>query len=65
MNALECNRHAAACIANAALANAEVVAQEFLELAAQWRALAVSEIFLGIIEANAGPAQVKPIQSSP
>ena len=64
MNAAECNKHAAACVASAALADAEVVAFEFLELAAQWRALAVREIFLGIVEANAGPAQLKPNQSS-
>ena len=53
MNAAECNRRAAACAANAALADAEVVSLEFLKLAAQWRAMAVREIFLGFVDAPA------------
>ncbi len=53
MNSAECNQRAAACAANAALATAEAVSQEFLRLAAQWRAMAVREIFLGHIDVAA------------
>ena len=47
MNAAECNRRARACAAYAAIAPVESVAVEFLKLAAQWRAMGVSEAFLG------------------
>jgi len=47
MNASECNRRASKCAANAAVAPEESVALEFLNLAAQWRAMAVRESFLG------------------
>ena len=47
MNAQECNARASECAANAALATVESVALEFLKLAAQWRAMAVRDIFLG------------------
>ena len=56
MTAAECNRRASACAANAALANTEVLSLEFLKLAAQWRAMAVREIFLGVVEVPAPPA---------
>ena len=47
MNAAECDLRAAACAANAARAEAQPIALEFLRLAAQWRAMAVRESFLG------------------
>jgi hypothetical protein len=47
MNAEECNSRANACAANAAIAPVESVALEFLRLAAQWRAMALRENFLG------------------
>lgn len=45
----ECNERARACAANAAIAPVEAVKQEFLTLAAQWRAMAVRQIFIGQI----------------
>ena len=50
MNAEECNRHADECASNAAIAPSESIGLEFLKLAAQWRAMAVREIFLGHAE---------------
>jgi len=50
MNADECNQRASECAANAALAKSEPVAQEFLRLAAQWRAMAGRLIYLGPLE---------------
>jgi hypothetical protein len=47
MNADECNARAVQCAANAALAADESVSLEFLRMAAQWRAMAVRDIFLG------------------
>jgi hypothetical protein len=47
MNAEECNERAFHCVANAAQARDETVSQEFLKLAAYWRAMAVRNIFLG------------------
>ena len=47
MNAAECNRRARECAENAAISPIEPVALEFLKLAAQWRAMAVRENFLG------------------
>jgi hypothetical protein len=47
MNADECNRRASECAANAAVSADESVSLEFMKLAAQWRAMAVREIFLG------------------
>jgi hypothetical protein len=47
MNADECNRRACECAENAAISPIEPVALEFLKLAAQWRAMAVRENFLG------------------
>ena len=52
MNAEECNRHAEECAANATLASDEYVAIAFFGLSAQWRALAVREIYLGIVDAT-------------
>jgi hypothetical protein len=50
MNAEQCHARAAECAANAALSSAESVSLEFLRLAAQWRAMAVRDIFLGFVE---------------
>ncbi len=47
MNAQECNRRASDCAANAAMATDESVSFEFLRMAGQWRAMAVSEAFIG------------------
>ena len=49
MTADECNRRATDCAATAAAAANESVSLEFLKLAAQWRAMAVRDIFLGTI----------------
>jgi hypothetical protein len=49
MNADECHRRAYECAENAAISPVEPVALEFLKLAAQWRAMAVRENFLGQI----------------
>lgn len=46
----ECNRRAADCVANAAVSADEAVAAEFMHLAAQWRAVAAREIFLGHLD---------------
>ena len=50
MTAEECHQRAGACAANAELAASEAVAQEFMRMAAQWRAMAVRTIFLGSVE---------------
>lgn len=60
MNAEDCNRRAAACAANAALASTEVVSLEFLRLAAHWRAMAVREIFLGVLDDPTPPVLIVP-----
>jgi hypothetical protein len=52
MTAAECNRRAVACSSNAALSDDARVSLEFLGLSAQWRALAVREIYLGIVDAG-------------
>jgi len=51
MNAAECHKRAAECSANAALSGDERLSLEFLGLSAQWRALAVREIYLGLVDA--------------
>jgi len=50
MNAEACYARAAECAANAALASVESVSLEFLKLAAQWRAMAVRDIYLGMFD---------------
>jgi hypothetical protein len=47
MNADDCNKRACRCAENAAISPLESVALEYLKLAAQWRAMAVRENFLG------------------
>ena len=47
MNAQECNQRATDCAANAAVATDEWVSLEFLRMAGQWRAMAVSQRFVG------------------
>ena len=54
MNADECNSRASECAENAAISPIDSVALEFLKLAAQWRAMAVRENFLG--QLGAAPA---------
>jgi len=53
MNREECDLRANECAANAALAVDEPLATEFLRLAAQWRAMAVRESFIGQLHAPA------------
>ncbi len=60
MNAEECNARASACAANAASATVESVALEFLNLAAQWRAMAVRQIFLGHVGDPLGLTETAP-----
>jgi len=55
MTADECNRRAADCAATAAAATDEAVSLEFLKLAAQWRAMAVRDIFLGALDEPSEP----------
>ncbi len=50
MNAEECNERAEICGENAAAASDDMVSTEFLKMAAQWRAMAVREIFLGFVD---------------
>ena len=64
MNAQECHRRAAACTAYAALTTTNALSLEFLNLASQWRALAVREVFLGIIDQPAAAALPAPILGS-
>ena len=47
MNAEECNQRACHCAANAATATDEAISLEFLRMAGQWRAMAVSQNFVG------------------
>jgi hypothetical protein len=58
MNAEQCHQRASECAANAAIAPAEAMAGEFLQLAAQWRALAVRDNFLGRL---GDPAPIPPL----
>ena len=60
MNALECNRRASQCAANAASAPVEWMATEFLKLAAQWRAMGLRENFVGQVgEHRVQPPELK------
>lgn len=47
MTSEECNERAKACAASAAFAREGPTVPEFLSLAAQWRILAVNELFVG------------------
>jgi hypothetical protein len=64
MNAFECHERAAQCAANAAEAQSEALSQEFLKLAAQWRAMAVRHIFLGRIDGLETP-MARPVPLPP
>jgi hypothetical protein len=61
MNAAKCQQRACECAANAAIAPAAAMAGEFLRLAAQWRALAVRDNFLGRL---GDPTPIAPSQRS-
>jgi hypothetical protein len=50
MTADQCNERAKACAINASLSADALVTQEFLRLAAQWRAIASGAFFLDSIE---------------
>ena len=54
MDAAQCHIRARECAANASIAVDEAVSLEFLKLAAQWRAMAVRNIFLGTLDALNG-----------
>jgi hypothetical protein len=56
MDAAECNKKACECAASAAIAPGESLTLEFLQLAAQWRAMAARENFLGAIGEGAAPS---------
>ncbi len=61
MDAEQCRMRAAECAANAVISADESVSLEFLRLAAQWRAMAVRNIFLGAVaELDDAPADVTP-----
>ena len=49
----QCNQRASACAENAAIAPGEAMAAEFMELAAQWRAMAVRDNYLGQLSESA------------
>ncbi|THD61473.1 hypothetical protein [Phenylobacterium sp.] len=53
MTAEECHDRAQRCAVNADLAVSEPLAQEFLRLAAQWRAIGARSIFIGSIGEDA------------
>jgi hypothetical protein len=55
MTADECRLRAAQCAENASLSANEAISVEFLRLAAQWRAMAVREIFLGLPDIDISP----------
>jgi hypothetical protein len=55
MNAVECTEHATECDAKAAQSHDRLVCDEFLGLSAQWRSLAVRQLYLGLVEASAAP----------
>lgn len=65
MDANECNQRASDCAANAAIASEESVAQEFLKLAAQWRAMAVRNIFIGRIDDNVAEPDISSVLALP
>jgi hypothetical protein len=66
MDADQCRVRAAECAANALVAADEQVSQEFLKLAAQWRAMAVRTIVLGSPdEAATGPPPGSPVAPLP
>ena len=52
MNAEDCITKAQQCVVIAELSTDESVASEFLGLSAQWRSLAVREIYLGLVNAH-------------
>ena len=57
MDAEQCRERAAECAANALISTDEAVSLEFLRMAAQWRAMAVRDIFLGSMdEVDGAPA---------
>jgi len=63
MDVDQCHARAAECAANALAATDDAVSQEFLRLAAQWRALAVRTIVLasaGEADAVATPDSLAP-----
>lgn len=50
MTADQCHERANLCAINASLSGDSLVSQEFLRMAAQWRAMANRAIFLGSID---------------
>jgi len=50
MTSEECHQRASGCAVNAALATNELISQEFLKMAAQWRAMASKQIFIGRLD---------------
>jgi len=59
MDAEQCRERAAECAANALISTDEAVSIEFLRMAAQWRAMAVRDIFLGSMgELDGAPVEL-------
>jgi len=59
MDAEQCRMRAAECAANAEISPDESVSLEFLKMAAQWRAMAVRDIFLSpVAEVDVAPVNV-------
>ena len=65
MTADECEGRAQQCAANASRALTESVSLEFLQLAAQWRAIAVRQIFLGHLDDPAEPMKTASTLAEP
>ena len=63
MTADECNKRAEICAEKAAAASDELVSGEFLKTAAQWRAMAVREVFLGCVDES--PSETLEILTGP
>jgi hypothetical protein len=57
MTSEECHQRAANCAASADMSLDGAVALEFMTLAAQWRAMAVRQMFLGHVEMVGCPTE--------
>jgi hypothetical protein len=63
MTDAQCNARARECAANAALARVESISQEFLKLAALWRAMAIRDRDLGRLGEAGCRLATAPIQA--
>ena len=60
MTSEECHVRARECAANAGLAADDAVASEFIKMAAQWRAMAERQIYLGPVDLPVHPQDPAP-----